>query len=217
MNDIVIFGTGGFGREVAELLEDINIDQSTWNVLGWLDNNKEKHGTEIHALPVLGDASWMSRHPAVHTIIAVGGPAPKSRIVQSMGAVRFATLIHPDVKIRSRVGVDAGTIICEGTLITTNIAIGRHVIVNLGCTVSHDSQLIDFVTIAPGVNISGNVKIGKGADIGTGAKIIQGVDIGPWSVVGAGSVVNRNVPANTTSVGVPAKVIKERPEGWHCQ
>ena len=205
------------GREVADLLEDINSDRSTWNVLGWLDGNEEKHGMEIHALPVLGGAGWLNHHPQVHTIIAVGGPAPKSRIVQSMGAVRFATLIHPDVKIRSRIRIDAGTIICEGTQITTNIDFGQHVIVNLGCTVGHDSQLTDFVTIAPGVNISGNVKIGKGADIGTGAKIIQGIDIGPWSVVGAGSVVNRNVPANTTSVGVPAKVIKERPDGWHRQ
>ena len=97
---------------------------------------------------------------------------------------------------------------------TTNIELGCHVIVNLACTIGHDSILEDFVTIAPGVNISGNVTIGTGTDLGTGSKIIQGISVGSWTVVGAGAVVNRELPANVTAVGVPAKIIKERPDGW---
>lgn len=215
MKDIVIFGTGGFGREVANVIEDINIDTSTWNLLGWLDGTPQSHGNNIHDLPVFGDASWLVSHPDVYTVVAVGGPASKKHIVEALRDSKFATLIHPDVRIRSRVRVGEGSIICEGTQVTTNIQLGRHVIVNLGCTVGHDSVLEDFVTVAPGVNISGNVSVGSGTDLGTGSKIIQGVHIGGWSVIGAGAVVNRDLPNNVTAVGIPAKVIKERPDGWH--
>jgi sugar O-acyltransferase (sialic acid O-acetyltransferase NeuD family) len=214
MKDIVIFGTGGFGREVANLIEDINMNISTWNMLGWLDGDFENHGKQVHELPVLGDVSWLASRPDVHVVVAVGGPALKKRIADSLGESRFATLIHPDVRIRSRIRIGKGSIICEGTQMTTNIELGCHVIVNLGCTVGHDSIIEDFVTISPGVNISGNVTIGIGTDLGTGSKIIQGINVGSWTVVGAGAVVSRELPANVTAVGVPARIIKERPDGW---
>ncbi|MGE5674170.1 MAG: transferase, partial [Mycobacterium leprae] len=57
MRDIVIFGTGGFAREVHELIEDLQqVDPSSWNVVGFLDGNSQKHGTIVHDLPVLGGA-----------------------------------------------------------------------------------------------------------------------------------------------------------------
>jgi serine acetyltransferase len=65
----------------------------------------------------------------------------------------------------------------------------------------------DYVTLAPGVHISGRVKICKGAYIGTGASVIPGVTIGTKATIGAGAVVVRDVPAGETHVGVPAKVI----------
>jgi hypothetical protein len=84
-------------------------------------------------------------------------------------------------------------------------------------TVSHDTRIDDFVTAAPSANISGSVQIGEGCDLGTGSAVIQGIEIGKWTVVGAGAVVVSSLPANVTAVGVPAKVIKERPDGWHEQ
>ena len=215
MKDIVIFGVGGLGREVAELIEDINEDKKIWNLLGWLDGNSEKHGEMVHCLPVLGDASWTAKNVGTSVIVAVGGPKVKRNIVQSLGDCAFGTLIHPNVKIRSRVRVGEGSIICEGTQITTNIEIKRHVVINIGCTVGHDTIIEDFSTIAPGVNDSGNVSIDEGVDVGTGSRIIQGIRIGAWSIVGAGAVVSRDLASNITAVGVPAKVIKERENGWH--
>ncbi len=117
--------------------------------------------------------------------------------------------------VGNRIELGEGTIICAGDRLATELSVGDHVQLNLDCTVSHDSFLRDFVTVAPGVNISGAVTVGEGCDLGTGAAIIQGVSIGHWSVVGAGAVVVRDLPANVTAVGAPAKPIKERPEGWH--
>jgi acetyltransferase-like isoleucine patch superfamily enzyme len=62
--------------------------------------------------------------------------------------------------------------------------------------------------------LSGNVTIGEGCDIGTNACAIQGITIGDWSIIGAGATVIRDLPANVTAVGVPARVIATRPDGW---
>jgi serine acetyltransferase len=87
--------------------------------------------------------------------------------------------------------------------------------VNLACTVGHDAVLEDYATLAPGVHVSGHVVVEEGAYVGTGANVVERLRIGRWSVVGAGSTVLANVPANTTAVGIPARVIKTRDDGWH--
>jgi acetyltransferase-like isoleucine patch superfamily enzyme len=108
-----------------------------------------------------------------------------------------------------------GSIICAGTLITTNIKIGRHVHVNIGSTIGHDSILNEYVTLNPSVNVSGNVEIGTGCEIGTGSVLIPHVKVDEWSIVGAGSVVTKSLQANVTAVGAPARVVKQREPGWH--
>ena len=82
--------------------------------------------------------------------------------------------------------------------------------INFGLTIGHDSQVDDYATLAPGVNLSGFSKIGEGADLGAGAATIPGVEIGAWAIVGAGAAVTRDLPAHCTAVGVPARVIKTR-------
>jgi acetyltransferase-like isoleucine patch superfamily enzyme len=82
------------------------------------------------------------------------------------------------------------------------------VIVNLDCTIGHDAIIGDYSTILPSVNISGFVKIEESVSVGTGSAIIQGVNIGKNTVIGAGSVVTKDLPPNCTAVGVPTKPIK---------
>lgn len=221
MKNLVIFGSGGFGREVHQLVKDINFswnEYPKWNLVGFLDGNTEKHGSTIHELPVLGGVEWLADNPDTSVVVAIGSPAAKRRVVEqirSLATAPFATLVHPKAWLGDNVTLGEGCILCAGNMITTDIRIGKHVIVNLSCTVGHDAVIEDYVTVFPGVNVSGAVHVQAGADLGTGAKIIPGVTVGQWSIVGAGAVVVRNIPANVTAVGAPAKTIKERPDGWH--
>ena len=91
---------------------------------------------------------------------------------------------------------------------TVNISIGNHVIINLDCTIGHDVVINDFSTLYPSVNVSGMSEIGHAVELGTGMQMIQGKKIGNYSIVGAGAVVVRDIPAACTAVGNPAKVIK---------
>ncbi len=218
MNDIVIYGAGGFGREVAQLLADLNAQESQWSVLGFISDDAASHGTPCGDLTVLGGSDWVrARTQPVAVALGVGSPVVKRNLVERMRVshVSFPALVHPTVTMGRRVSLGEGTIICAASVITVDIRVGAFSTVNLCCTIGHDAVLGDYTTLAPSVNVSGNVMVGEGTDIGTGSKVIQGVSIGAWSIVGAGAVVSRALPANVTAVGVPAKVIKERPSGWY--
>jgi sugar O-acyltransferase (sialic acid O-acetyltransferase NeuD family) len=222
MQDIVIFGTGGFAREVHQLIEDINAAAPQWRCLGFLDGDATRHGQQIHGLPVLGGPEFMAGAAGAQAqlVIAVGNPAVRRKIAAAIGAAghgRFATLIHPRAWVGNRVAVGQGTMLCAGVLVTTDIAIGEHAIINIGSTVGHDARIGNFVTIAPTVNVSGAVEVGEGVDLGTGSTVIQGKRIGAWSIVGAGSVVVKDIEPNVTVVGAPAKMIKSRDSGWHLE
>ena len=212
MNDLIIFGASGFGREVAWLVERINRVSPTWNLLGFMDDNEVIQGTEINGYRVLGGADAVGDYPDAYFLCAVGASRVREKIIGNLKAVnpniRFATVIDPSVEMSDLVSIGEGTIICAHTIVTVNISIGDHVIINLDCTIGHDAILQDYVTLYPSANISGMTNIGRGSELGTGMQIIQGKTVGDYSIVGAGAVVVKDIPANCTAVGSPAKAIK---------
>lgn len=218
---LVIFGAGGFARELLQVVLDINdhAPSPVWKPVGFAVDSSYAGVESLHGLPVwVGTDALEERYPQLQWFVAVGNSVARWKIAQRLSAGRkrtFATLVHPRAWLGRRVNVGAGSVICAGCQITTDIQIGEQVHVNIGCTIGHDVVLADFVTLNPGVNVSGNVSLGFGAEVGTNSVMIPHADVGPWSLVGAGSVVTRSLPANVTAVGAPARVIKTRPEGWH--
>ncbi len=217
---IVIYGAGGFGREVLQIIRDINKhdNNETWTPLGYLVDSEYISTNIISGLPILGTLNWLKENSEVFVIVAIGSSSLRKKICQKINTSigdRFATLIHPRAWIGDQVKIGTGSIICAGSLITTDISIGKHTHINIGATIGHDASLMDYVTLNPNVSISGNTSINNGCEIGTGSIIIPKITIGKWSIIGAGSVVTKSLPENITAVGAPAKVIKTRPSGWH--
>ncbi len=209
MKDIVIIGAGGFGREVAWLIEDINKDKAEWNIMGFVDENPKIKGNYINSYKVLGDIEWLKRQDC-YAVCAIGDPIAKKTILEKLegSKVKYPILIHPSVIMSDNIEIGEGSIICAGNLVTVNIKIGKHVIINLDCTIGHDANIHNYCTILPSVNVSGAVNIGECVNIGTGTQIIQGINIGRNTIIGAGSVVIRDLPSNCTAVGLPASAIK---------
>lgn len=209
---IAVVAAGGLGREVAWLIEEINHSEPAYEFLGFLDD----HVTATpEGWPVLGTVDdWLSRgRNDVQLVCAIGEPTTRKTVVERLGlaGLPFATLVHPTVNSSRFVEIGAGSIICAGNILTTNIRLGRHVIVNLDCTIGHDSTLDDFTSLMPGVHVSGQVHLGKGVYAGTAATFVNDITVGAWTVVGAGAVVSSSLPAGQIAVGVPAKVIKPNP------
>ena len=217
MKDIVIFGAGGFGREVQWLIERINERDSrtngvpTWNLIGYIDDVVEK-GTQINGYYVLGKSDFLSdRTSPLAVVCAVGISKVRKKIIAKIIGNKnlyFPNLIDPSVQLSNYMEFGRGNIICAGTILTVNIKIADFCIINLDCTIGHDDNLSSYVTIYPSVNISGCVDIGERAEIGTGVQIIQGLTVGAGTIIGAGAVVLNTLPEDCTAVGIPCKPIK---------
>lgn len=217
MHDLVIVGVGGVGRAAVDLVAAINAVRPTWRLLGILDDHPAYLGQTHHGAPVIGGISWLGGRPEVAAHVAIGAPRTRSRVVRRLGELgitTFATLVHPSVNIPRSARLGPGCLIYPGAVLDIDVTIGAHVILNINCAVCHDDHLADFATLAPGVHLGGDVRLGEGVDMGIGSCTVQGISIGPWSIVGAGAAVIDDLPANCTAVGVPARVIRERPAGW---
>lgn len=208
---IAIIGAGGFGREVKMLIEQINDKEKQYEFIGFFDDAFKKN-ININGFPVLGSISDInSLEHDLAIVIAVGDPKAKKSILNRITnkKITFPVLIHPNVFVgKDGVSIGKGCIICCSNVITVNVTIGDFVILNLMCTVGHDTVIGDFSSIMPSVNISGEVNIKESVFVGTGAKIINQLEIGGNSIIGAGAVVYKSIPANCTAVGIPAKPIK---------
>lgn len=211
MKNIVIIGAGGFGREVQWLLERINEKEKQWNILGYIDDGVTV-GTIVDGLPVLGDITYLreTKEPLA-VVCAVGSSKTRKKIIDKIidnENLEFPNVVDPSVQMSKRICMGTGNIICAGNILTVDIKIGNFNIINLDCTVGHDVVLHSYVTVYPSVNISGCVEAGNETELGTGSHIIQGIHIGDDTIIGAGSVVIRNMPSYCTAVGNPAKPIK---------
>lgn len=210
MKKIAIIGAGGFGREVKMLIDHINQKDEQFEIQGFYDDKHYDH--DINGVPYLGEIEKINEIDYPLCIaVAIGDPKTKKKIIQKLNNsnIEFPTLIHPSVIIgQDDTKIGKGNIICAGVIITVNIEIKDFVILNLSCTVGHDTIIKDYCSFMPTVNISGEVVINEAVYVGTGAKIINLLEIGENTVVGAGAVVYRNLPANCTAVGIPAKPIK---------
>lgn len=212
MEDLAIFGVGGFGREVLTLVQDLNRVKAQYNIRGFFDDGHPK-GEMINGYPTLGGVEDLNAwQTPIALAVAIGTHSIKRKVLDRIvnSNVSFPTLIHPTVLIgdRNYVKIGQGCIICAENILTTNIEIHDFVILNLACTVGHDTVINSYAAFMPSVNISGEVTIGAGVYVGTGVKIINQLEIGPNTIVGAGAVVAKSLPAYCTAVGIPAKVIK---------
>jgi len=212
MKDLIIFGASGFGREVAWAAERQNKVEPAWNILGFMDDDEHIQGSWINGYRVIGKTSDVGKYSEAYYVVAVGSSKTREKIVGNLKTanpdIKFGTVIDPSVEMSELVTIGEGTIICAHSIFTVNIEIGSHVIINLDCTIGHDAVIHDFVTLYPSVNVSGITNIGYAAELGTGMQIIQGKSVGEYSIVGAGAVVVKDIPAKCTAVGSPAKPIK---------
>ncbi len=207
MKDLVIIGAGDFAREVVWTAERMNQCCQEWNILGFVDDDKA--GQTVDGYPVLGEVEWLQKHSRnIYATCAIGTGSVRKRIwrkLSNLHDLRFATIVDPMATVGNGCIVGEGSIICAGTILTVAVKVGFNCILNLNCTVGHDAVIDECCTLQPGSNISGHVHIGAGTDIGTGTKIIPGIDIAEGTILGAGSVVVRNIQESGTYAGVPAR------------
>jgi len=214
-----VVGAGGHGLEVKGYIEDLLCAGWRGELVGFLDDTKRRgqyRGMEIIASLQEFAVQDDSLLRGIEYFTAIGNNSGRREVVDRIerlfgGQLRPWTLVHPMAMVgRSEIG--EGSLLASGSIVTSGTRVGRHCILNVKASVSHDCEVGDFVSLNPGVTICGHCQIGDSAYIGAGATVIDRVRIGERTIIGAGAVVVRDIPPDATAVGVPARVIKTRRE-----
>lgn len=217
---LVIFGSGGISREVAQLVEDINASTRipVFQLIGFIEADESSIGLEIYAgLSVVSCdkafEEFASNFPVLGVAVPQGKPKIKRRIyddvLASLNNLVFPNMVHPSaITPFAKIKMGVGNIITAGVITNIGLEVGNFNLINTGANIGHDVKIGSFCNINGVASISGEVVIGDEALIGTGASILQGKRIGVGAVVSMGSAVIRNVPDFSTAIGVPAKIVK---------
>jgi sugar O-acyltransferase (sialic acid O-acetyltransferase NeuD family) len=212
MKEIVVIGSGGFSKQVLEIIEQLNLINQKYNLIGIIDDNKSLIGTRVLGYKVLGDTDyikWYSQERELYGVIAIADGDVRKKISKKLNEVQWVNLVHPSALISKYAKVGKGNIICAGVVINPDFCMGDHSHINIGSTIGHDVSLLDYVTVMPGSRISGNVTLKSNSVVGTGATIIQGLVIEEDVIIGSGAVVTKNTEQNGVYIGIPAKRIKD--------
>lgn len=210
MKDIVIYGAGGFGREIACLINLINEKESQWNIIGFLDDNPELKGTSNEYGTVLGDAEWLNVcDKPIAAAIAVGNPQAVESIAQKVTnpLVEYPNLYAPSVTFldKESLKIGKGNIFCTNCFVSCNVTVGDFNLFNGYIPIGHDAVIGDCNVVMPSCNISGGVKIGNTNFLGVQSVVLQYVTIGNNTRIGANSVVTRKTKDGYLYIGNPAK------------
>lgn len=215
MKDIAIFGAGGFGREVACLINRINLhvrSEEKWNIVGFFDDAPNLKGTHNEYGDVLGGMdvlnSWTS---PLNVAIAIGSPAVLKLLVSKITnkLIEFPNLIDPDAIFldKGNVRIGIGNIICSQCILSTNVTIGDFNIINCCTVIGHDTSLGNYNSIMPSVNISGGVQIGNENYFGVSSVVLQYLKIGNCTKIGANCTIFQKTKDGNTYIGNPAYIL----------
>ena len=208
---IAIISAAGFGEEVLFTIQECNKIHDKYEMLGFIDDNKKLHGKMINGFPVLGGLEWIEKNSSeIRYVIAIGDGLIRKKIIKKLNKkIKFETIIHPTVLRYNVSSIGVGSIIQPHCFIGPNVKIGKHVIVNIRCNITHGCVLENFVTIQPDVHLSGNNKVGEETYVGVSTTTIENLSIGKKSIIGAGSVVMNDVKPNLVYIGYPARGVKK--------
>ena len=200
MKKLAIIGASGHGKVVADIAR-----RNGYKEIVFLDDDDSIH--DCGGYPVIGKSTEAGTIEA-DVIIGIGNSEIRKRILESIPEWKLVTLIHPDAVVAEDVVIGVGTVIMAGVVINPGTSIGKGCVINTCSSVDHDCDVDDYVHIAVGSHLCGNVCVGSGTWIGAGVTVSNNVSICRNCLIGVGAVVIGNIQKSGTYIGIPAKIMK---------
>ncbi|MET1087932.1 MAG: acetyltransferase [Arthrobacter sp.] len=214
MSELLLISASGLAREVLATVRS----SGRYDVVGFLDDDKEMSRIELDGAPVLGTIDDAVRYTHAFFLVCVDSGRPRQTVVERLSAMgigtdRYATLIDPTVRMPDGCRIGRGSILLQNVTLTTSVTLGAHVVAMPGVTFTHDDIVDDYATFAAGTSLGGGVRIGRAAHLGMNSSVRERTSVGAYATVGMGAAVFSNVPDGETWVGVPAHEMDREPFG----
>ena len=191
---LALFGYGGHAKEVAAQINNS------------IDFFVDDEYSNEYAKPI------SLFNPEIYMMmVAVSDPKHREEIVKKLPKeTRYFKFIHPTAQIFAKdVEIGEGSFIGANSILTTNIKIGKHAILNRGNQIGHDAKIGDYFSAMPGAIVSGNVIIGDNTYLGTNSSIKEKIHITSDVKIGANACVVKDIVTSGVYVGVPTKFLKK--------
>lgn len=206
--EVILVGASSLARETLNLIRSVGSHQP----IGLLDDSPGRWGTLVSGLPVFGGLDAVAGHPDAALVVCVRSGTTRARLVARLREYRvdddrYACMVHPSVDVPRNCRVGAGSLLFAGVSMTSDVSIGRHVVVSANVSFGHANHVQPFATVASGAAIGPGARIGEEATVGMNASVRDRVRIGRRSTLVMGSVLLRDLPAGETWLGVPAVAV----------
>lgn len=204
---IILVGTGGHAKVIVDIIKREN----KYQIIGCV--TADTNISDFEGLRVFG-SDMMLQHifakGVVKAFVALGDNNTRKMVCEQLVTIGFEiiSIVHPSAQIGQNCIIGIGTCIMAGAVINPSSSIGNGCIINTNSSIDHDCYIGDYVHIGPGCSIAGNVQIEKETFLGVGTSVIPKIEIGSKCIIGAGSVVIRNIPDNSVAYGIPASIKK---------
>jgi acetyltransferase EpsM len=222
--DLIIYGAGGFGREIASMCDPGNTGtsgchggpyQPPWRVAAFIDDTSGTRGQSIYGVPCLGSydeavPSFSGKEVWCH--IAIGDNEGRKKIAERIKKVSWkpATVIHNTAYVSRETEVGEGSFFGPYVTVSPKSVIGKYVLLNTRSSIGHHATLGDFSQISLNASVLGYGHVGKGAMIGAHAVVMSNVTVGAWATVAIGTPILRDVKPGHTICLPLAHTIFER-------
>lgn len=212
MKNIAIYGAGGFGREVACMINAINEETPTWNLIGFFDDGVAKGEQNKYGVILGGIEELNNWDTELSVVFSIASPLILKKIVQKVTNknILFPNVAAPNVNFldKETLKIGQGNLFFFGTRISCDVTIGNFNLLNGFVSLGHDAVLGDFNILGPMVRVSGNSSVKDLNFFGVQSIVLQGLKIGSNTKIGANSVIIRNTKDESLYMGNPATRVK---------
>ena len=212
---LVVIGTGGHAKVVIDIIESVK----KFKIVGLCDEIGA--GEKVAGYKILGKQNdlpeLIKKYSIDCVIVGICDNFTRSKVTslikETCPSLKFISAIHPNASIAKSVTIGKGSVITNGVIISPHSIVGESCILNTSSSLDHDSVVGSFSSFAPGVRTGGFCNIGDLTALGIGATLTHAINIGEETIIGAGSVVMKDVGSFVVAYGVPAKILRTRKTG----
>lgn len=209
---LAIFGASGQGKEVREIADYQNAVTKRWDKIVFIDDNKPEG--EFMGLEMCRLDSALEKYKEIEFVIAVGEPKTKKKIYERLHSLNcaFGSVISPDSQVSPYCKLGNGLVIKRGAIISADAMIGDDTTIQSYACIGHDVIIGNHCQISTHVDIGGQTVVGECVFVGLNAPVRELLKIGDNAIISAGAAVLKNVDANVTVMGNPARAISKNGE-----